>query len=197
MTVTLDVNKLHRKDALKEGAHSTLSGDVPSRPLPPSGRNFDDLVAGEGCLLWRDQEIEWVLEPIPISKNPPPSWRGSSGRSRPLFRCGECGALVIKLHLHEGFFHCAACSGYVRPSRRSPRDPLAGDFARLAKLRSLLGVQGLFDDPNVSRPPPSKPRSVWLWKRRVRALRELELRLGQRLDGMWSARLFGAGRSTA
>jgi hypothetical protein len=190
MTV-LDVNKLHRRGALLEGAVTTLAGNDPRRPLPPSGRNYDDLVAGVGVLHWRDQEIEWVQLPI-IERNPPRSWGSNPHRWRPLFVC-DCAARAVRLHLMRDAgggqrFACAACSGYRRPSRVD-RDPFASDFRRLAKLRAQLGVRGLTDDPNVSK--PRAPRSIMVWRRRVRQLRELELRIAQRLDGVWSERLFG------
>jgi hypothetical protein len=190
----LDINKLHRKGGLLEGAITSLRRHPdPCRPLPPSGRNYDDLVAEIDGLHWRDQLIEWIEQPI-IEKNPPPSWRGRA-RARPKFVCG-CGRGAYRLHLGaDGRFSCAACSGYVRPSRISPRDPLGADFAKLAKLRAQLKIAGLFDDPNISRPAKNKPRSIWLWRRMVQQLRSLELSLGQRLGNVVSARLYGGGRA--
>jgi hypothetical protein len=162
---------------------SPSTASTSSRPAPASRGNYDDLLAGVGVLHWRDQEIEWVQQPI-IERNPP---RGgsSSYRWRPRFVCGFCGAGAYVLHLvRGGSFACAACAGSVRPSRVSPRGPDETDLRRLARLRAQLGVRGLLDDPNVSRPPKTAPRSVWQWKRRVRALRLLELQIARRLEGL-------------
>jgi hypothetical protein len=65
MTV-LDINKPHRRGGLLEGAVTSLGDNDPRRRHASPGQK-DVLVAGLGCLHWRDQKIEFVWEPIPIS----------------------------------------------------------------------------------------------------------------------------------
>src|SRR5262249_4282549 len=107
------------------------------------------------------------------------SWGQNPYRYRLKWRCA-CGKGAYTLHSRvNGSLACAACAGFVPESRS---DPMSADFRRLARLRQLLGVRDIYDDPNASKPPKDKPRSVWQWRRRVRDLRLLEQRIGWRLD---------------
>jgi hypothetical protein len=166
----LDINTLHRRGALLEGAQTNPGGR--RRGLAEAQKN-DMLVAGLGVLIWRGRhEIAWEHQPI-ITRNPPASWGANPWRSRPKFLCPDCGAGAYQLFPWGESFACRRCAGVERPSR-ADRDPLAGLMRRLAKRRLALGVT----DPSVLAdppPPPRAPRSRWLFYRRIIALRLAEL----------------------
>jgi hypothetical protein len=115
---------------------------------------------------------EWELQPI-IARNPPRSWGSNTWRARPVFRCPieTCQAGAYHLFLAAREFACRRCAGVEYPSRED-RDPDSALHRRLAKLRAAVGVREPFVDP----PSPSGgPRSKWLFRRKVAALRLVEL----------------------
>jgi len=182
----LNIGEIHKQGGLSLGAKLLLRGSRPAALGPQA--NDIILEAGVSSVRVGVQEIEWVEQQI-IAKNPPRSWGDDPYRWRPKWKCPVCERGAYVLHLRaDGLFVCAACSGYQPESRT---DRMSGDLRRLARLRKLLKVSGIFDDPNVSRPPKGKPNSIAQWKRRVRDLRLLEQKIASRLEGEAFARFVG------
>jgi hypothetical protein len=173
----LDINRLHRTGALKEGAVTrVIRGWAPS----PA----EVLVAGVGVLYWRDQEIEWRHQPI-ITRNRPPSWGDRSYRYRPIFVC-ECGRGAFHLFLAGDRYVCRYCAG-LEPSTHPTGKDLHAKVMRLRRKLGMLDAELLADCPK----PKGGPRARWRFYRTFMQLRLAECALLGIEPGEWAQKKGG------